>query len=323
MPSTLGSFCLSCLAATLGESAVQRVFDAHVHSLSDWENLDYAYPKGSIFDHNWTYADYVKASHPSALPPTDFLFMSLGGVSSEQYLLQCQLAERQAQQVETSGGSPRSVGLVAAADLAIEPAAMASYLTQLLAEVPSVVGLRPMLIPFADPRLGDVLREVQSRGLVLNALVYDVGHLTYLSDIARALPDLSIVLGHLGFYAPTGGPLPDREAWASNMTLLATNPNVYVEISGGTALAMGPDAKDILKPLVEHTVKEFGYDRSIYSGNWFVVEDQEGFYSYRAWAQAVTEYLDGLNATSLQRDQLLYQAGMGVYAHAGSDRLVV
>merc|ERR1711906_84247 len=108
--------------------------------------------------------------------------------------------------------------------------------------------------------------------------------------------NLKIVVNHMGFCCVPGGDVPGFNSWATEISKLARLPNVHMKVSGAQAPAPG-DAKKLMRPFVEWVIKEFGYDRCVYNGNWFVVNAQEGFYSYRAWAQALVEYLDGLNAT--------------------------
>jgi len=292
-----------------GSSGAQ-VLDAHVHSLMDWKSLNYTYAPGSIFDHDWNYNDYQKAIRPSPLPATEFVFMSLQGVPESQHLQQCVLAQAQAKAIEQASLSPRMVGIVATADLS-PGAQYGEKLDALLKAVPLVVGVRARQEEWNDAALA-ALRELESRGLALDFLLPSQESLGSIYAVAKAVPNLTMIVDHMGLLGIPGAPVPNFQWWAREMSRLAALPNVYVKVSGGGAPSP-LDAKAAMRPFVEHVVREFGYKRCVYNGNWYVVNLQDGFYSYRAWAEAVVEYLDALDATSEERDWLLFRAGRAAY----------
>lgn len=309
------------LSLTNAFGGVDRVLDPHVHVFANWAAINYTYDKGSIFDHNWTYDDYIKATHPSALPSTEFIFMSLLGVPKDQYLLQVQLANDEAKRLKRLGVQPQMVGIMADGDLSDDSSVFNHFLDELHTTTPLLVGLRPRPIPWDNHTvLISNLRNMERRGLVFDIQLADLTEVEKLIAVAKLLPSLKVVVNHFGF-SKVPGVAPDFATWKPYLTQLSGQPNVFIKVSGGQAASGDPRA--VMKPYVEHTIYSFGYQRCIYDGNWFVVNAQDGFYSYRSWAQAVVEYVEEFNATDADQDWLFYSTGAKVYDVANSGRNLV
>jgi|Transcript_23133 L-fuconolactonase len=290
------------------------IIDCHVHSFMDWDRLRYTYPTGTIFHHPWTHTDYVKATSPSALQPSGgFVYMSLVGLPPEQHILQCELAQHEAERLAAVGSGPLMLGIVTSADVS-QREGFGGFLDEVRAVAPLLCGVRPFPLPWDDPAtIISAAREIQARGLAMDVLLAEQAQLSELYAIAAALPELPIVLNHFGFVKIPGGDLPDFEWWAAQITHLAALPNVMVKISGGQRADHSVDARSAVRPFAAHAIRCFGYERCIFNGNWFVVDAQDGFFSYRAWAQFVDELLGELRATEDERDWLLRRAGEHAY----------
>jgi predicted TIM-barrel fold metal-dependent hydrolase len=78
-------------------------------------------------------------------------------------------------------------------------------------------------------------RELARRGLVLDIWVFH-HQIEAVADLARALPDLTLVLDHLGTPLGMGYYAPRRDevfaAWRAAMAVLAACPNVVVKLGG-------------------------------------------------------------------------------------------
>lgn len=93
--------------------------------------------------------------------------------------------------------------------------------------------------------------------------------------LAKRLPELKIVLNHIGNVAITGSPPP--AAWAQAIALAATSPNLYCKIS---ALVEGasrdgrraPTDLAFYRPTIDVVWDAFGDQRVIYGSNWPVCE---------------------------------------------------
>lgn len=119
-------------------------------------------------------------------------------------------------------------------------------------------------------------------GLCFDAWLYH-HQLAELSDLARALPGLRIVLDHMA--GPLGiGPYAGRrdevfEEWRRGLTGLAACSNVYVKLGGRTMAMAGfgwhkrprpPGSDDLataLEPYIETCIALFGADRCMFESN--------------------------------------------------------
>jgi predicted TIM-barrel fold metal-dependent hydrolase len=125
-------------------------------------------------------------------------------------------------------------------------------------------------------------RALARRGLSLDASVF----FTQLDDVAylaRELPELQIILGHLGMplgYAAYAGRDDEVHAtWRAGMSDLAGLPNVKVKL-GGMVLRLGAydynsgrgpagssELASLWTPYVTETIELFGVERCMFEGN--------------------------------------------------------
>jgi L-fuconolactonase len=137
------------------------------------------------------------------------------------------------------------------------------------------------------------MARLAARGLTYDAMLYhsQIGELT---QAARDLPDLAIVLDHIGCIVGVG-PYRGREqetfrAWRAAMADLARCPNVAVKIGGFGMIVCGPlwhDAETppssialatAWQPYVETCIDLFGAQRCMFESNFPV---DKGMYGYR------------------------------------------
>jgi len=89
--------------------------------------------------------------------------------------------------------------------------------------------------------------------------------------LARAVPNLRLIINHVANVPVTGGPPP--EAWHSLMRTLAEHPQIHMKVSGlveGTRRTAGdaPVSAAYYQPVLETLWNSFGADRLIYGSNW-------------------------------------------------------
>ncbi|RIV81975.1 amidohydrolase [Aurantiacibacter xanthus] len=201
-------------------------------------------------------------------------------------------------------------GIVAKADLCLGEAVDEVLDAQRAVAGAALVGIRHsvsrdenfpegiVLRPGPAGLLGDAayrkgLARLAQRGLVYDAMLYHQ-QLPELAAMARALPDLQIVLDHVGAIIGVG-PYRGREeevrkAWAKDMHELAQCPNVSVKI-GGFGMIIGgaqwhldpaPPGSETLaaawRPYVETCIELFGSHRCMFESNFPV---DKAMYSYR------------------------------------------
>jgi predicted TIM-barrel fold metal-dependent hydrolase len=135
---------------------------------------------------------------------------------------------------------------------------------------------------YADPCFREGLRCVEKLGLVFDAWVYHP-QIPDVTDLARAFPQLTVVLDHIG--GPLGiGPYAGRRAevfdvWQRHMRELATCPNVCVKLGGLTMSAAGfgwhkrpapPDSAELaaaMAPYYRLCIELFGSQRCMFESN--------------------------------------------------------
>ncbi|WP_298039568.1 amidohydrolase family protein [uncultured Microbacterium sp.] len=152
-----------------------------------------------------------------------------------------------------------------------------------LGEYERVVGIRHLLQGEPD---GFALRrafvegasEIAARGLTFDACVraHQIPDVTALAD---AVPDLRIVLDHLGKPAigTSEDPLPPSVEWVRDLCALAERPQVMLKLSGLPAESSGHIDEDQMVPFLDAALEAFGADRLMWGSDWPVSSvDSEG-----------------------------------------------
>lgn len=160
----------------------------------------------------------------------------------------------------------------------------------------------------ADPAYRQGLAVVQAHGLSYDAMLYH-RQLPELTAMAMALPDLPIVLDHLGCILGIG-PYEGREddtfrGWRADMTDLARCENVRVKIGGFGMILCGArwheratppgsqELADAWRPYVETCIALFGTSRCMFESNFPV---DKAMYSYRTLWNAFKRLSEGASA---------------------------
>lgn len=116
------------------------------------------------------------------------------------------------------------------------------------------------------PAVIDGLRVVEARGLVYEVLAYYPLHLGHIPALARACPDLTIVIDHLA-----KPPIASRDlgSWKSDLAAVAEYPNVHAKVSGLNTIA-DPETwtgEDLVEP-IGFAVEVFGTGRLMFGSDW-------------------------------------------------------
>ena len=144
-----------------------------------------------------------------------------------------------------------------------------------------------------NTRYREGLRALTDHGLSYDAMLYH-RQIPELTDLARAMPDLPIILDHMGTKLGIG-PYEDLHLetfadWRQSMALLAQCDNVRVKIGGMGMIICGarwheaakpPSSAELAqawKPQVETCVELFGAERCMFESNFPV---DKAMYSYR------------------------------------------
>lgn len=163
--------------------------------------------------------------------------------------------------------------------------------------------------PLAHPGLAEGAKRLAGFGLVLDVWTYHT-QLAQVLGLARAVPDLAIVVDHVG--GPIGvGPFAGRKAevfveWKRGMLALAACPNVLVKL-GGLAMQVGgfdfhlrhrpPGSAELAeawRPYVETCIGAFGPSRCMFESNFPV---DKGMCGYAVLWNAFKRLAAGASAT--------------------------
>ncbi len=138
-----------------------------------------------------------------------------------------------------------------------------------------LVGIRHLINFEPDPRwllqsgVQESIGLVSKAGLVLEVIPNSEEQLESVLDTARRMPDLSIILNHLG-----RPPVPEQgwEPWASQIVRAAACPNISVKLSvGGDIVWCWPWSTGAIRRYVDHVLQYFGTSRVMAASNWPVV----------------------------------------------------
>ena len=149
-----------------------------------------------------------------------------------------------------------------------------------LAGRPALCGIRHLV--HDDPRddflsLPEVRRSLA--GLAERALPFDVPdawprHLDAVADLARDLPQLTVVVDHLG--KPPRG-TAGMAAWeASLRSVAAASPATVAKLSG-LQMPRQPFTEAALRPVLDVALDAFGADRLMYGGDWPMTVPDGGY----------------------------------------------
>ena len=166
------------------------------------------------------------------------------------------------EEVAQEFGMPNAI--VAFAD--IEKDGAEAELDRHLAASPRVRGIRIRAHP-DDPDTAAFKKGYAALGA--RGLSYELnaspGKLISGRNVAKAYPDIQVILGHAGF--PVQRDAEYFELWKREMSALGEAENVACKISG-FAMADNHWTVDSIRPWVLHCIEAFGVDRSMFGTNW-------------------------------------------------------
>jgi L-fuconolactonase len=174
------------------------------------------------------------------------------------------------------------------------------------------VGMRHLIVYEKDPRwlMQPTVQQSLDRyfrgKLVFEAITNTEEQMATVLDTARRMPDLNIVMNHLG-----RPPLPEKgwEPWASQMVEAAKCPNISVKLSvGGDVVWRWPWSTEEIRRYSDHCIEHFGPSRVMAGSNWPVVLLSGSF--QQVWS-GIKDLLVGL--TPAERADVLGNAAERIY----------
>ncbi len=270
-----------------GQNGTMHIIDTHLH-LWDPDLLDYA----------WL-ADVPPLRRTFALPQLEVASVVPEGELREYVFMQADCAPEQAvAEVDWVTGLSTDApirGIIAFAPVEDERAlgeALDHYASR-----PLVKGVRRLLQsePAGFSRTEAFLagaRRLAEAGLTFDACV-TADQLEDVAVLARNVPELTIVLDHLG--KPTIGEsgAADRDGfdrWHGDLRAVAAQPNVSVKLSGLPAQSTAAWTPELFTPYLDAALDAFGDERAVFGSDWPASSEQS---SYQRWIEFVQQWLDG------------------------------
>jgi L-fuconolactonase len=176
------------------------------------------------------------------------------------------------------------------------PDATAQALEQLRQRGGKLVGVRHLISNEPDPRwllqdgVLDSLTLLAASGLVFDAIPINAAQFESVLEVAQRLPDLKIVLNHLG-----RPPIPEQgwEPWATQIARAAEHRNMSMKLSIGLDIIMRWRwSTDAIRRYSDHVLDLFSPHRVMAASNWPVILLGA---SYEECWTGVTELVAGLN----------------------------
>jgi L-fuconolactonase len=150
----------------------------------------------------------------------------------------------------------------------------------------------------AAPPVRTTLRLLAERDLAFDVPDAWPRHLGDTAGLARALPELRIVVDHLG--KPPYG-TPEWAAWRAALAAVAVQPGTVAKVSG-LQPAAGPVTAEVVRPAWETALELFGPDRLMWGSDWPMTLPSGGYGA--AW-----EVLHGLVGELTAAEQHAVLAG--------------
>jgi L-fuconolactonase len=261
------------------------IVDSHVHLLNR-KRLGYAWTADApSLNRQALPADLFAAAAPVKIE--GFVFLEVD-VDHPQHLAEAEWV------AEVAKGEPRLKGMVAS--LPIEKGNAVEAELEALRKHTIFRGVRRLIQNQPDPDF--CVRPDFIAGLKLLArhdVSFDIciyhHQLPAVLRMVEQCPEVRFVLDHIGKPGIKAG-LTDP--WRQHMKELAAHPNVFCKISGvATEADHGKWTRDELKPYIAHALECFGFERSMFGGDWHVMELA---IRYPEWVEIVDQVVVGASA---------------------------
>jgi len=179
---------------------------------------------------------------------------------------------------------------------------------------PQLVGFRRVLHTQPDelsttPLFRENVSRIGKSGLTFDLCLLP-RQLANGAALIDACPDTRFILDHCGVPAIASG---DLAFWREQLREISRRPNLACKISGIIAYAAGEITADTLRPVVEHAIDCFGWDRVVWGSDWPVCNLTRDLAS---WTRLLDEILsdcseDELAALYHRNARSIYRLSIG------------
>jgi L-fuconolactonase len=272
------------------DAAVPAIVDSHQHF---WDISRFAYPwmppGPGVLRRNYLPEDLLPETRSAGVSRT-VVVQALDDEEETRFLLD--LAERHSW----------IAGVVGWVDL--EDPSVAASLGRAAANR-KLVGVRHQVEAEPDdrwllrPSTLRGLRELASRGLPFDLVVYP-RHLGAVPGVAAAVPDLRMVLDHVGKPPIASG---GTQPWMDDISRIGQLPGVFCKVSGlVTEADRSRLTAEALRPYVDHVMKAFGHQRIMWGSDWPVCLKAASYRDVRRLGQELLGDLAGPDAAAFWGD---------------------
>lgn len=271
------------------------ILDTHQHLIFR-DRFDYAWPEKipALAHCSFTYQDYLEASADTGI--TNTIFMEAD----------CDHWQAETDEVLGMVADPSTVisGVIANARPE-DPKGFDSWLDH-VADT-ATVGLRRILHETTDDVSQAAVFRQNLKKLAARDLTFDLNFLArqlpIAAELVNEISEVQFVLDHCGVPDIASGETRDWQLWIKT---LSGFPNLACKISGITAYcAPGTATLDKLRPIVEHCIECFGWDRVIWGSDWPVCNINSTVKDWTDITKAIVGREDKTNQQKLFRDNAL------------------
>ena len=224
------------------------------------------------FDYGWLESPQNEPIRRDYLPQDLLPHLARAGITQTVFVQTQHNVEETLWVLELARQHPFIAGIVGWVDLA-DPDCEAHI--ERLQESPKFAGIRHVVQDEPDDDF--IVQPAILRGLkvlekchVPYDLLFYVKHLHHTPSLARACPELPLVIDHLSKPEIKSG---QTKYWAEHLRRAAAYPNVHCKLSGMVTEADWEHWKPSdLKPYIETALEAFGPERCMYGSDWPVCE---------------------------------------------------
>lgn len=271
------------------------LFDTHQHLVLR-DRLNYRWPEKieALQGQSFTYQDYIEASADTGINST--LFMEAD----------CEDWQAETDIVLEMVSDPSTMISGVIANARPETAdGFDDWLDHVAGS--NVVGLRRILHETTDDVSQAPIFRQNLKKLAAYDLTFDINFLARQLPIAAELVhevgNVQFILDHCGVPDIASGELEDWRQWIKKLSAFE---NVACKISGITAYcAPGTANLETLRPIVEHCISCFGWDRVIWGSDWPVCNINASIKEWAAITKQIVKDEDAMNQQKLFRGNAL------------------
>ena len=270
------------------------IIDTHLH-IWDFNQLNYSAFKGHpLFGRSYQIEDYQRDCGDLDIEAMVFLecyadFSSTDG----QYIEEIKFVE------ESSKRDPRIRGIVPMAPVEWG-ARVETILEEMRDNHPAVKGIRRIVEFDKDPRelalSGNFIEGVNRLAKFGYHFEINVNHtqMDIVKDFVKMVPEVRMILDHCGKPGIAEGAI---EQYQNDIAELSKHPNLWIKLSD---LPVEADhnswTEDDLRPYIDATIESFGFDRTIYAGDYPICLQAT---TLPRWVEVLDEALSGCSQEEL------------------------